>query len=126
MVTADSGADQPTLRDQLVETLTGRWLSYGDDKGDDDLTEHEDRDGARITPTHARLLAEALLPVIEADRERAQAEAVADALKGWARAFRIVSDFTGRRRERPMYAAAAQALEDDVEERRAAVAGGTG
>ncbi len=54
----------PEWRDRLADALAGRWLSYGDDKGADDLTEHPDRDGARITTTHAPLLAAALLPVV--------------------------------------------------------------
>ena len=36
-------------------------MSYGEDHQVDDLIEHPDRDGARISATHAGLLADALL-----------------------------------------------------------------
>lgn len=52
-------------RELLAAALAGRWLSYADEDGADDLAEHPDRDGARITATHAGLLADALLPVVD-------------------------------------------------------------
>ena len=63
LVTAASGADQPTLRDQLdVDRLAERLR---------DLTYR----GRNMTGPEAATYARFLLPLIEADRERAKAEA---------------------------------------------------
>ncbi len=68
-LTAASGADQPTLRDQLdVDRLAERLR---------DLTYR----GRNMTGPEAATYARFLLPLIEADRERAKAEALEEAAK---------------------------------------------
>jgi hypothetical protein len=65
-VTAASGADQPTLRDQLGQQVLVTLLR----------TDNEPNSGKL-----ALEVADALLPLIEADRERAKAEGGAEALE---------------------------------------------
>ena len=107
-------------RDRLAEALAGRWLSYADVDGSDDLTEHPDRDGARITREHARLLADALLPVVAeiAAEQAAEAVELAALIVENATGIGSVSDeqlgqLAQSIREIPQYRARAAALAPD-------------
>lgn len=72
-MTAASGADQPTLRDQLLDELSS-WFHANVCPHIDD---ESDTWGGETCDDYAV----ALLPLIEADRERAKAEGGADALE---------------------------------------------